>query len=225
MNINYTESDQLAKFIETSINSIDTPVEVNVAMKEVFQFLKWRLDTGKHRMNEEDINIIDFNNAEKFFDLTPASCSYTKGIMTEYTEFLWKKVTTNIYQGNGHTVLPVPDCTPLAMPMNISRKTEVLVMSNLYENNLMNNFLYQRSLTESPLCPLCNTDVQTAYHAMVQCGAVSVTEKDNIRNSLITALGEEKAMVESSITLLNASRCSKFIENYEFRCEIELHPE
>ena len=103
-------------------------------------------------------------------------------------------------------------------------------MGLFYENNLMNNFLWRRSLVESPLCPLCQSDLQTSYHAMLQCNAVDIQLRTGVMEALRAAVGEEKANMECCTTLLNASRfpkfmneCAKIIENYNFRYEIQLH--
>ena len=232
INLNNLENDQLSKFISSSLNENNRPPsnELNFTMKEVFRFLKWRLDSGNHKMNDEDEKIINNNSLHKFFSLSSGACSYTRNTMAKYTEVKWTKKVTNIYLQAGKTIMPVPSCKPLPISTNISRKSEVILMSIFYENNLMNDFLWRRSLTESPLCSLCRKDIQTPYHAMVQCNTVDLQLRTEVRESLVKVLGAEKAEHESSITLLNASRypkfieaCAKIIENYDFRHEIVLY--
>ena len=102
-------------------------------------------------------------------------------------------------------------------------------MSLFYDNNLMNNFLYQRSLCESPTCPACGEDEQTPYHAIVKCGGVDEIYRTDVKNQLVSAIGEELADIASSVTLLNASRsrnfmdvCTAIVESGDFRTDIEL---
>ena len=93
----------------------------------------------------------------------------------------------------------------------------------------MNNFLYQRDLNNTPMCPHCDVEVQTPYHAVVECEGIDQQYRDCVKQSLASALGEESASIETTVTLLNASRCREFmaackdiLENYNFRTDIDL---
>ena len=232
LNFNNSNHDRLTRFLCTTLQTDDRsqiPSELSSTMKDVFTYLKWRIDQGEHKMNENDIKIIISNELKNFFSLSPQACSYTKNTIKKYTEYVWKKKISNIYLSEGQYIVPNPSCQPLGISSNVSRKTEVLIMSLFYENNLMNDFLWRRSLTESPLCPHCQNELQTPYHAMIQCDGVDVQLRTEAEEALVTTLGEEKARVESVTTLLNASRSPKFmnackniIENYSFRHEIQL---
>ena len=230
LNINNDKGDRLTEFIcKSGRDNNRQPVEIYVALKETFQFLQWKTNNHASNMQDSDIEIINNNSFEKFFDISSKSCSYNKNIMTAYTEYLWKRVVTNIYLGNGQSLIPSPSCKPLAIAINTTRKTEVIMMSLLYDNNLMNNFLYQRNLHNTPVCPICNLEVHTAYHSMVQCSGIDEQYRDCVKSSLVTALGEDTAILETSTTLLNASRhrdfmaaCKDIVENYHFRSDIDL---
>lgn len=232
LNINKTDHDPLAKYFNNLLN-IQTnnliPTEVKVSIKEVFQYLNWRIDKGDHKMNIHDLEIIRSNSIEKFFQLSLPACSYTQNIMKKFTEYLWEKTLTNICLGDGKNIVPAPTCKPMVMPTNVNRKSEVLIMSLFYDNNLMNDFLYNRSLVESPLCPHCQSETQTPYHAMVLCEGINQSYRNKVKQALKSALGEEKALQDCSTTLLNASRCPNFLTacheilvNYNFRQEIHL---
>ena len=229
LNMNDENNDRLTEFIKKSLRSNNSLVDISVALRETFQFLQWKAKNYPSNINEDDMAILNSNSTELFFNISPEACRYNKTIMTAYTEHMWKKVVTNIYLGNGQSVIPEPSCKPLAIPVNTSRKTEVLMMSCLYDNNLMNNFLYQRNLHNTPLCPLCDAEVHTAYHTLAQCEEVDEQLRDRVKQGLISALGEESAIIESTTTLLNAARCREFmdackdiVENYDLRSDIEL---
>ena len=188
------------------------------------------IDKGNHKMNDQDKDIVISNRLEDFFHLSPAACSYTKNTMIKYTEFLWQKTLDNIYLSNGQYTVPIPTVKPISIPLNISRKLEVLLMSMFYENNLMNDFLWKRSLTESPLCPHCKQELQTPYHALLLCNGIDQARRQEVKIALIKTLGEDDANSECCTTLLNASRSSKFMEacvkilqSYPFRQDIQLN--
>ena len=228
LNMNNEDGDRLTSLITKTVTEEQTtPVELVCALKETLRFLKWK--GINNQISAEDSEIINNNNIQRFFDISPEACKYTKKMMTEYTEFIWKKTVTNYYQANGKSIIPTPSCKPLALKHNTTRKNEVTVMSLFYDNNLMNNFLYQRSLCESPTCPACGEDEQTPYHAIVKCGGVDEIYRTDVKNQLVSAIGEELADIASSVTLLNASRsrnfmdvCTAIVESGDFRTDIEL---
>ena len=233
LNLNNSDYDPLTKFISSTLHGHDNMKvsnELNTTMKEVFHFLNWRLEYGNHKMNDKDIKIITDHTHHDFFELSQAACKYTKSIVTKYIEFRWSKSVRNIYSQAGENIIPTPSCKPLPMPPQISRKSEVILMSMFYENNLMNDFLWRRSLTASPLCSLCHIELQTPYHAIIQCTAIDLQLRTQVKTALTKVVGEQKSQLESSTTLLNASRSQEFIEaavkivqNYNFRHEIILN--
>ena len=229
LNINDKSHDRLTQLIKKSASSTKPLVEISVALKETFQFLQWKMQNYPRNIQANDAEIINTNSMELFFNISPEACAYSKNMMTAYTEYLWKKVVDNVYLGNGYSVIPSPSCKPLAVPSDTTRKTEVLMMSCLYDNNLMNNFLYQRDLNNTPMCPHCDVEVQTPYHAVVECEGIDQQYRDCVKQALASALGEESASIETTVTLLNASRCHEFmeackdiLENYNFRTDIEI---
>ena len=82
-------------------------------------------------------------------------------------------------------------------------------MSLLYENNLLNAFLYKREVpgVDSPLCS-CGQEEQTAHHIITRCELVNQELRDRAQ-SCIQNLGNA---AENNIVLLNLSRDEKFMK-------------
>ena len=89
----------------------------------------------------------------------------------------------------------------------------MITMSLMYPNNLLNNFLHRVNNEKfpSPLCS-CGEEIQTAKHVLFHCCLVEDTLKAEAYNLLVDIAGEECAMVDCNIALLNASRNKKFLE-------------
>ena len=94
LNFNNSNHDRLTRFLCMTLQTDDRsqiPSELSSTMKDVFTYLKWRIDQGEHKMNENDIKIIISNELKNFFSLSPQACSYTKNTIKKYTEYVWKK--------------------------------------------------------------------------------------------------------------------------------------
>ena len=102
-------------------------------------------------------------------------------------------------------MIPKPSCTPLYLNSDTDRKTEVKLMSLFYENNLLNSFLFRRSVpgVSSPLCP-CGSEDQTAAHVLLHCPQVDPDVRARARD----CLGDTEV---NHVTLLNLSRNRTFI--------------
>ena len=113
----------------------------------------------------------------------------------------------------GHSILPNPTMKPLPISRETSREVEVLAMSVLYGNNLLNNFLHRFNSEQfpSPLCE-CGTEEQTAHHILFRCPFVNSDLRVQAFSTLKEAVGRDLAELDSPITLLNASRHQNFIQ-------------
>ena len=83
----------------------------------------------------------------------------------------------------------------------------------MYPNNLLNGFLYglNNEKFPSPLCK-CGEEIQTVKHILFQCNLVEDTLKAEAYNLLVQTVGEAEAAMDSTVTLLNASRDEKFMD-------------
>ena len=99
-------------------------------------------------------------------------------------------------------------------------------MSIMYQQNLMNSFVYRHTyLVESPLCQRCNLHEQTPFHVIHDCN----DHREEIREIILSSVGAEEVQLADTITLLNCSRKKEFIDKCltvlsegEFRQTIEL---
>ena len=194
-------------------------------MKEVFKFLTWKLSMYPTDFTEEDVSIIANLEINHYFDLSAKSCTYTKNAITDYTESIWHTKLRNQFLMEGEFHIPKPSCSRLPVPLGTPRTDEVIVMSLMYPQNLMNSFVYRHTyIVESPLCPRCGREEQTPYHVIWECN----DHHDALQGIMRDIIGDEVLQADTT-TLLNCSRQRRFIEmcleviqNGEFRHEIEL---
>lgn len=197
------QDDPLLKTIQQITSSNSIPSDMHNIFRSVFKFLRWKLQRRPEQVSQEDQIIIQQSDFTKFHLLSRSCGLYTKDLMKKYTELLWSASTENEFLNEGQSVIPKPSCTPLYLNPNTDRKTEVLIMSVFYDNNLMNSFLYRHSISDisSPLCH-CGSEDQTAAHVILRCEQVNEDLRVCARNSLVG---------ESSIDLLNMSRDKSFM--------------
>ena len=127
----------------------------------------------------------------------------------------------------GESHIPRPSCSRLPIPLNTTRKDEVLLMSTMYPQNLMNSFVYRHTYSaESPLCPRCLRKEQTPFHIICECN----NHREEIQLMIKEILGDEESQQQDSTTLLNCSKSKEFIRTSltvlsegEFRQNIELN--
>ena len=119
-------------------------------LKEVYKFLRWKLSLYPEQFNENDTDIIISGTVNRYSELSPKSCSYTKVNINAYTQVLWERSVKIEYQLEGKHHYPSPRCSNLPIPLNTSRESEVKLMSLFYPNNLFNSFLYSVSRVASP---------------------------------------------------------------------------
>ena len=204
--------DRLKEYIRKELTSGQTG-EVHRSMKQVQAFLKWKSRLYPDCVNEDDKLKIESGLNEELLDVTPETCKYTKGMVNKFIEYKWQRSIQNEFQLEGFANVPRPKCSPLPISPRATREVEVLTMSIMYPNNLLNNFLHRVNSEKfpSPLCS-CGEDIQTAQHVMFRCNLVEDTLKAEAHNLLVQAVGEHEAEIDCSIPLLNASRNKRFME-------------
>ena len=201
--------DCLKEYVRSCLASeISQPVELKTAMKEVYKFLKFKLTCHPKDFTAEDVIIISNQDISHYCELSPKSCTYTKGCIRKYTELIWQDKIRNqcLVEGEGH--IPRPSCSRLPVPLNTTREEEVLLMSLMYPQNLMNSFIYRHTYSvESPLCQRCGREEQTPYHIIWECNDY----RDEMQQ-LMTGIIEEEVLQADCTTLLNCSRNKEFIQ-------------
>ena len=85
----------------------------------------------------------------------------------------------------GHNIIPVPSTQLLQIERNTQREDEVLAMSLLYENNLLNKFLYRYNpdVYNNPLCD-CGQEEQTPHHILFNCSLTDIDIRSQAYNHL-----------------------------------------
>ena len=104
---------------------------------------------------------------------------------------------------------------PIPLPLATNRQSEVLMLSLLYKQNLLNSFLYlaQRSKCPSPLCK-CSKEEQTAFHLISTCELVDTDIRVEMDKLLNSYNGESDEGVSADyISVLNCIRDEKFVMN------------
>ena len=119
----------------------------------------------------------------------------------------------NQFQLDGYPISPNPSCDVLPIPPNTTRETEVIFMSMLYKNNLLNQSLYNLGKVPSPLCSLCSNEEETAYHILFECISVDEELRANALTNYRLANQLRDGNGDSYIGLLNASKDAKFVSS------------
>ena len=215
LNVKPVPHDRYTEFLSTTHNDPNIrSTSLDIKFKDVFQFLKWKTNEYKSHFTNMEIVIINTNLYGSFFELSPKASSYTQKMMNLYTEsVLWKMTLKTQFQLEGYHNYPMPSCSKLPIPSSTNRITEVLVMSMLYKNNLLNSSLYRLGKVPSPLCSLCATEEQTADHILFRCSKVDEDLRQsawtNYRLANDLSDGEDTAV--DFIGLVNTSRDKNFI--------------
>ena len=229
LNIKPAEEDRVREFIKDcydNLQSNEIVPELRTSIKDVYKFLRWKLDTVPDDFTAEELNIIEQRRYSDYFNLSTKACSYTKTQIFKYTELLWQSKISNEYSMEGYHHAPKPTCSRLPIPINTARKDEVLLMSLFYPNNLLNSHLYRNTnLVESPLCGRCGRLEETPYHIIMECSDLA----EEAKGLLEAELREGETLQEDSITLLNGSRnkdfirvCLNILAQYEHRHQVDL---
>ena len=211
ININKSHDDKLREFIIShSLPENQTLVELQIALKQMFQFLNWKRNENTDHFSDNDLRVIERRDTSQFCTLSEKSCTYRKSDIRKYTELLWSNSIRNEYLADGYSIIPKPSCIPLPIASTINRESEVLLMSLLYENNLLNDFLHKVNQCESPLC-YCGEAVQTPAHIIFQCPKISVDYRDTALRHLVNTTGRVELDTINNTVILNAIRDKPFI--------------
>ena len=209
--------DKLKEFLTEAVEAeveIRRGSEIHRALRQVMKFMRWKTLKYPESVSEIDTRKIESRNPTEFLNLTPSSCKYTKSMMGKYIEHLWRASLQNEFLLEGHSILPEPTSLPLPIDRATTREVEVLTMSLFHDNNLLNHFLHRfnSTLYTSPLCD-CGNEEQTAHHVLFRCNLVDSDLRDQAFSAFQQAVGMELAVIDSNITLINASRHSSFMQS------------
>ena len=123
LNIHQSPDDQLKKLINDSTNkNITQLVEVKNSLKDVFKFLKWKLERYPSQMSDQDKQIISSSNISNYCQLTAKACSYTRNMFKKYVEKLWLEKLKNQAILNGEVNVPKPSCQKIPTPDHTQEK-------------------------------------------------------------------------------------------------------
>ena len=229
LNINKSPEDKLMNFISHCTSEGNNKLaELKTTMKDVFKFLKWKLQVAPNHFDNIDKYIIQNQDYGNFCRLTSKSCSYTKPMFKKYIEKLWHEKLINQARMDGDQNIPKPSCHKLPIPDKTTREEEVQLMSIFYPQNLFNSFVYRHTYqTESPLCSRCKLYEETPFHVIYECSCNNYKEKIQ---KLVDKIVGEDAQYQDCTTLLNCSRneeflkvCLQVIKQGHFRREINLN--
>ena len=216
LNIKPAARDRYREFLITTYNDLTkSPKSIYIKLKDTFSFLGWKLTLYPTHFSTDDTNIVRNKLQNQYFRLSEKACTYSKTMINRYTEtVLWKSALTNQFQVDGYPCSPNPSCDIIPIPKNTSRKTEVLMMSMLYKNNILQSSLYKIGKVASPLCTLCGLEEETADHLLFRCTSVSEDLKCRALQSFNDAIsGAGEAATDIYIGFLNASRDPVFISS------------
>ena len=232
LNINKVPGDRFVEFLSKEYDEEKkTPRIIHSKMKTTFDFLLWKTKNYKGQFTEEEILNIEEKRYGRYFELSPKACNYTKAMVNKYIEnILWKPALITQFQMDGYTCAPTPSTNMLPIPTNTSRNIEILLMSLMYKNNLMNQFLWNLSRVESPLCHNCRKQSETPEHIIFHCEKINKELRSRVIHHYCKANRiEEYHHIDSYIGILNASReegfingCVEIIQQCNLREEIIL---
>ena len=123
-------------------------------------------------------------------------------------------------QMNGVQFSPVVSCKKLPIPYGTDRGAEVLFMSLLYPNNLMNSFVNKHfpKIQATPWC-VCGEARETPFHIIMECKLVpediqllwsnhidngQIVNKSYDGSELLLGLSREVAFVRNSIDIIKS---------------------
>ena len=211
------QNDAYKSFLTTIYDPTSRgPKLIHNKLKEIFLFLKWKLQHHPTHFTIDDENIVLNKRFCEFTQLSRKSCTYSQSMMKLYTEKeLWASSLRNQFQIDGYQLSPTPSCDLIPLPPNTTRKQEVQFLSLLYKNNLLNQTLWNLSRVPSPLCTYCNQQEETAEHLLFTCNHVEEQLRTDVTSSYRRALNltSEDMVPESYVGLLNASRDNNFVSD------------
>ena len=111
-------------------------------LRDVQKFLSWKAENFIVEIEPSDLKTLTQRNLGSLLQLSQKTLKYTKGMMQGFTELLWQDSLNNRLMLEGWSAIPTVSCNPLPIPLGTSREAEVLVMSLMYKNNLLNSFFW-----------------------------------------------------------------------------------
>jgi hypothetical protein len=187
---------------------------VQYYLRDMLKFLKWKSEFFNTAMNKEDLSIIARNDLYLLPHLSQDACKYTKSMVELFTEELWQENIQNQLASEGWPSAPNVSCSPLPISHGVKRDSEVLLISLLYRQNLLNSFLFHldRHRWNSPLCT-CGKEEQDALHLLTNCDLVESQVRENLIEPLKLCNGTqyESDAINSPFLILNCARDPQFI--------------
>ena len=214
LNIRKIDEDKLKEHILRYLtDEYKMPVELKVCLRNVFKYLKWKINQYPQTFNQADASIVNNSRMDCFFNLSSKSCKYTKSMMTKYTEHLWSQKLVFEAQVEGYACHPKPSCKPLQIENSLSRSGEVQLMSLFYENNLLNGFVnkYDEQKFPNPYC-YCGEDIQTNFHILMECPQINEANRRELKNELYSIISEDEVNPDNPFLFLNVSRYPKVMK-------------
>ena len=210
------QNDRYKEFLQLTYNeAAKSPSIIHKKYKDTFKFLEWKVYRHPSHFNIDDLNIVNNKRYNSFTDLSEKACTYSKDMITRYTESLWQSTIRNQFQLDGYPTPPIASCDSVPVPQNTPRKIEVALISMFYKNNILNQSLYKLSKVESPKCSFCSQHEETAEHLLFKCIAVEEQLRTNAYRNyrLANNLQDNDVSPDSYIALLNASKHKPFISS------------
>ena len=227
VNFNVAKDGRYGEFLISEYNEKEkTPNAIHCKLKKVFEFLHWKSCHYANHFTEAEHRIIRQHEYSKLWELSPKASSYTKNMTDCYVEkVLWKYVLRTQFQMEGYSAVPEPSVKILPIPKNTNRNEEIILMSFMYKNNLLNHFLWQQDKVESPLCHKCKAAEETPEHALFECLAVEPQLQQRIVKNYISENHiQAHYEIDPFIGIINASRnecfmtdCLNIVKTSKFR--------
>ena len=214
VNFNRAKDDRYKEFLLTEYKEKEkTPNVIHCKLKKVFEFLQWKVNHYGNHFTEAEHNIIRNQEYGKLWELSPKASSYTKNMADQYVEkILWKNSLKTQFQIEGYSAIPEPSMKILPIPNNTKRNEEILLMSFMYKNNLLNHFLWLQDKVESPLCHKCKISEETPEHILFECLAIEPELQQRIKkNYILENHIQAPHEIDAYIGIINASRNDCFI--------------
>ena len=211
------QNDIYKLFLSTNYNAATKePKIIHKKLKEVFDFLKWKINHYPTHFTIEDRVVVMNSYYNDFVNLSVKACTYTQMMMQKYTEeVLWFATVKTQFQLDGYPSSPLPSCDIIPFSTNTSREKEVQFMSLLYKNNLLNQFLYNISKVPSPLCSYCSIEEETAEHLLFKCSYIKEEIRLNVMAKYEAALNSRQLSpdIDSYTGFLSVCKNNEFVKS------------
>ena len=204
--------DPMLQFIENTLAEGQN-IQLNLHMKMVYRFLEWKCAHYPFLLSSEVISSIKNRDISNVHELSPQAVIYTKQMMHSYTEELWKNLARSRLQLEGVITYPVVSVSGLPMPYNAKREEEVLIMSFMYNNNILNKSLFRLGHVKTPLCA-CKMEEQTAIHLLTRCSLIPMDLREGLSSIIIknNNLQGMDSIYDDAMLVLNCRSETAFLD-------------